>query len=181
MLVYIYQLLNKFFLLKVLYNNYAVFILQERMHINWRYKNMKEVSAKWSVNENLLQWYRSIFISSQSFLLIVLTLFLEKSTGTFYGIWFVSMLIILYIWFPVVISRHRIIDYYKYMIDLDSESISQLCTENEYVNCKEKRNEANRILHIDTNWRSTRRRIDGLLPILFIFVLILLFIYKIFN
>ncbi len=108
---------------------------------------MKEVAIKWTVHENLLQWYRSIFISSQSFLLVVGTLFLErKQTLIFWLTSAISILIIWFIWFPVVRSRHRIVDYCKEALKIDNGNPGGLCTEEEYVKCKEKRDEATKNL-----------------------------------
>lgn len=140
---------------------------------------MKEIPIKWSVHENLLQWYRSIFIASQSFLLVVGTLFLEKCGWMFYGIFAISLCIVWIIWFPVVKSRHKIVDYYKGALELDEENINQLCTEKEYVHSKAKRKEANNRFQIKTNWRTTRKKIDLWLPISFTIIWLLLAYYKI--
>jgi hypothetical protein len=135
---------------------------------------MNSVEAKWNIHENLLQWYRSIFIASQSFFLVVGALFLERSKWIFPIIAILSVIVIWWIWFRVVISRHKIVDYYKHALELDEERRKQLCTEKEYVNSKAKRREANQILGIDGNWRTTRKKMDLYLPILFSFIWLLM-------
>jgi hypothetical protein len=137
----------------------------------------EEILTRWSVNENLLQWYRSIFIASQSFLLVVGTLFLEKSRLICLVISGISIFIILIIWVPVVRSRHKIVDYYKGALEIDEKSRKQLCTWKEYVECRGKRGEANKIFQIKTNWRKTRWKMDLLMPILFTLIWGLLICY----
>ncbi len=141
-------------------------------------KHIEIFSLKWSVHENLLQWYRSIFISSQSFLLAVAALFYNSNEAVFLGVSAVALIIILYIWLPVVISRHRFVDYYKYAVELDKEDIEKLCTDAEYVENESKREEANNILKLETNWRLTRKKMDGLIPALFLIIWILMMFTK---
>jgi len=130
---------------------------------------------RWSINESLLQSYRSIFISSESFLLAVGAIVTDKSITVLMATAFISVLMIWAIWFPVVRARHLIVDYYKY------RSLSgvptNLCTEADYVHNKVLRKAANEALKIETNWRPTRWKIDLLTPVLFSVVWIVLIAY----
>jgi len=123
-------------------------------------------SELWIVNESCLQSYRSIFISSESFLLAVGAIVSDK------GIWVlvvtaaISVSMIWFVWFPVVRARHRIVDYWKYRAALRIVP-STLCSEKDYVLNKKLRGEANAALGIKTNWRPTRWKIDFLTPVLF--------------
>lgn len=133
---------------------------------------------KWSVNESLLQSYRSVFISSQSFLLAVGAIVADKSTMVLLATAGVGTLMIWAIWFPVVVARHRIVDYYKYRASLPESRRPELCSESDYVKDRTLRRKANEVLGLKTNWRPTRRKIDLLIPFLFSFVWIVLLLYR---
>ena len=136
---------------------------------------------KWSINESLLQSYRSIFISSQSFLLAVGAIVSGKDINVLLATASISLLMIWAIWFPVVRARHRIVDYYKYSASLEEPQKSKLCSEKEYVhNCK-LRKKANEVFGIKTNWRPTRVKLDLLTPLLFSEVWLVLVLYEIFH
>ena len=129
---------------------------------------MKDITTKWSVNESLLQSYRSIFISSQSFLIAVGAIFFDKSTSLLFILAGISILMIWYIWFPTVVVRHRIADYYKHIIDLPENKIVKLCTDSIYATNKIEREKANKIFNLQKGeWRLTRIKIDLILPVLF--------------
>ena len=129
---------------------------------------MKNIATKWSINESLLQSYRSIFISSQSFLIAAGAIFFDKSNLLLFILSGIGILIIWYIWFPVVVIRHRISDYYKYILDLPEEKINKLCTATDYAINKEARRKANKIFNLKQGeWRLTRIKVDILIPILF--------------
>lgn len=136
---------------------------------------------KWSINESLLQSYRSIFISSQSFLLAVGAIVSGKSTIVLLATAFISLLMIWAIWFPVVRARHRIVDYYKYGATLPEPGRFALCSEKEYVHNKEMRTKANKAFGIRGNWRPTRWKIDLLTPVLFSIVWIVLITHELWN
>lgn len=128
---------------------------------------MKEIATKWSVNESLLQSYRSIFISAESFLLAVAVFSIEESTLFFYISSVIAVLIIWVFWFPIVRSRHLIVDYYKYALELSDKNRENLCSEKEFVQKSENYLETKRTLGIKKHWRLTRIKMDLLLPILF--------------
>lgn len=133
---------------------------------------------EWSINETLLQSYRSIFISSQSFLLAVGAIVSGKSRATLYGIGALSLLMILAIWVPVVRSRHLIVDYHKYGSKLPKVDQLKLCTVEQYVKKRKLRKEANVLLAIESNWRGTRVKLDALMPALISSVWLALLIYE---
>jgi hypothetical protein len=79
----------------------------------------------------------------------------------------IGFLVIWFIWFPVVRSRHRIVDYHKYSASLSPELVGQLCSEHDYVHDSALRANANRLLGVAKNWRETRLKMDVALPVLF--------------
>src|SRR5512139_2424153 len=133
---------------------------------------------RWSINETLLQSYRSIFIPSQSFMLAVGAIVSAKSPMVLYVTAVISLLMIWAIWFPVVRSRHRIVDYYKYRVTLPETKRSELCSEKQYVHNDELRKKANVLFGIESNWRSTRKRLDLLTPALVTSVWVALVVYE---
>lgn len=72
-------------------------------------------NEKWSTYESNVQMYRSNFISSQSFFLAVGAILLGKGM-----LWIVLMLALIaavniwYIWFRIILSRIRIVDFHKF-------------------------------------------------------------------
>jgi len=135
-------------------------------------------TTRYSVNESLLQSYRSIFISSQSFLLAVGAIAVDKSTIILFATAIISLVMILWIWLPVVVSRHRIVDYYKFGADLPHDKRAALCTEKEYVHNRALRKEANATFRLRTNWRPTRLKLDVAIPGLFFLLWIALVIQQ---
>lgn len=136
---------------------------------------------RWNINETLLQSYRSIFISSQSFLLAVGAIVSGKSPLVLYAVAAISLLMIWGIWFPVVRSRHRIVDYYKHGMALPETKRSELCTEKQYVHDDELRKKANALFGVESNWRPTRKKLDLMMPVLVSSVWIVLVICEACN
>ena len=134
---------------------------------------------KWAVNESLLQAYRGTFISSQSFLLAVGAIVSGKSPSLLYFTGAVGLLVIWYIWFPVVRARHRIVDYYKYSAALNATDLLTLCSEDDYVKLSDRRAEANALFKLETNWRITRRKMDIGMPVLFSVVWLALVVHEV--
>ncbi|MBN2351127.1 MAG: hypothetical protein JXD23_01055 [Spirochaetales bacterium] len=133
---------------------------------------------KWNTNETLLQSYRSIFISFESFLLAVGAIAARKNHFIICTLAIVGIISIWPIWFRVVQIRHRIVDYYKYAAHLPKSKLSKLCTEHEYLSNINQRNFANSILGLKSNWRVTRIKMDLVLPLLFTIVWIILVLYQ---
>jgi hypothetical protein len=135
--------------------------------------NCQDTTEKYSINESLLQSYRQIFISSESFLLAVGTLALEQDIAVFLIVAIVSIIIIWPGWFEVVKFRHRIVDYYKFSVEHET-GISL----KDYINNAKIRKTANQIIGKELgekgNWRPTRKKIDCMLPVMFTLVWLVL-------
>ena len=69
---------------------------------------------KWSINESLLQSYRSIMHSSQSFMLAVGAMFYSGSNPKTTLFVILIALIQQIVWFNIVRARGLIVDYYKH-------------------------------------------------------------------
>ena len=110
-------------------------------------------AERYKINESNLQSYRLLFIISGSSLLIVGSIVLDTHPWLLVLIASISMFIIWAIWYPVVKSRHLIVDFYKYR--------------------------TNEILGITSNWRTTRRKIDFLLPLLYSILWLAIVVYVI--
>jgi hypothetical protein len=129
--------------------------------------NMSNHLEKWQNNESLLQSYRQIFIGSQSFMLAVgAILFNATDPLLLVIIAILSLAIIWYIWFLVVIARHKAVDYHKYLT-LRECVPDGVCSEEDYINDPKLRLNTNKLLGISTNWRPTRKKIDLYLPIIY--------------
>jgi hypothetical protein len=125
-----------------------------------------ERKERYSINESLLQSYRQIFISSESFLLAVGILALDENKWLFFIIAIFSILMI-YEWFHVVRARHLIVDFYKFSVNKTG------ILEDDYVKLKRKeRDEVNQSIKglEKGNWRPTRKKIDCHLPVMFLLV-----------
>ncbi len=139
---------------------------------------MSELLTKWGVNESLLQSYRSIFISSQTFLIAVGAILLEddKPEWLLQFIAFLGLLIIWGFWFMVVFYRARIVDYYKFQLNNELKSHFEKCSEDDYArNIDGKRKAINKKIG-KTNLRTTRKKMDYLLPIIFSLIWVALLI-----
>ncbi len=142
---------------------------------------MSELLTRWSVNERLLQSYRSIFISSQSFLLAVGAFLLnskELPGLIFIPIAAIALLIIWYCWHRIVVTRALYVDYYKFQLKDEWKSFFDNCTEKDYVKNKDKRMQINKNIK-EKNWRLTRKKMDLLLPIVYSFLWGILLLYSI--
>lgn len=121
---------------------------------------------KWSVNESLLQSYRAIFISSQSFLLAVGIYAIQWNIWVFIASFFTALVVIFWMWKPIVLARSYIVDFHKYQIDSNKKNGY---SEDDYVHSKNIRENINRNLGIKKNNRETRHKVDVWLPRLFVF------------
>ena len=134
---------------------------------------------KWHNNENLLQSYRQIFVGSQAFMLAVgAILFSTADDWLLVLIAVLAAVIIWYIWFLVVLARHKAVDYHKY-ITLNGGVSDGVCSEDDYINNKELRIRTNEILGIPTHWRPTRKKIDLYLPVIYSTAWVLLVYFKV--
>ena len=124
---------------------------------------MSTGADKWTINESLLQSYRTIFISSQSLFISAAAL----TTGGWIHLVIIGIAIFqLYIGFTVVRARALIVDYHKHAVG----SVRPELTEKEYVHDLKRRTEVNKTIGISTNWRQTRFKVDVLVPLSFLII-----------
>jgi hypothetical protein len=131
---------------------------------------MKNIENAWAVNESLLQSYRSTFIASQSFLLVVGSILLNDDIKPCWLLGFVSisaLVMIWVVWFRVVVSRARAVDYYKFQLVTEVAAHPDFCkSEEAYISNKDAREKMN-VAAGKKNWRLTRKKVDLFLPVLF--------------
>ena len=118
----------------------------------------------WRVNESLLQSYRSIFISSQSFLLGVGAYIAKWEPLFFLAIFAIAQYIIWFVWKEVVRSRSYIVDFHKFQV---TKPLPFNVSESEYVHDSTLRDKANQEFGIKSNIRKTRQKMDVILPNLY--------------
>ncbi len=131
---------------------------------------------EWSRSESLLQSYRQIFVSSQAVFIAAGAFLVGTSDLLLLVTAILGWLMIWFIWFPVVRARHLIVDYHKHLAL--GRDASGICSEREYVQDRDKRRSANRILGVSKNMRPTRFKIDVLLPALYSLVWGMLVIHQ---
>lgn len=125
------------------------------------YNQIKEQSVNWTLNESLLQSYRSIFIASQSLIISGAAL----TSGTWIHPIIISIAIVqLIIGYLVIVTRARIVDFYKF--NLSEKGFK----EEQYINNRTIRLNANKYIPGETNWRKTRIRIDLIIPLSFLLI-----------
>lgn len=152
------------------------------------------IDENWSIYEGNVQAYRSNFISSQSFMLAVAAMVLDKSFILTFIISAVSIIQIWYIWFRVIHVRTIIVDFYKYQMyvhfdengDLKGKNTINFLCENTYVTNKYIRKKVNQNMtkyfnrgkKVFHNLRLTRIKIDLIIPILFTIIWTAFLIYS---
>lgn len=133
---------------------------------------------KYRLNETNLQAYRLMFIPLEAILLLIGVIIQDKPQFIFMVFISISLYSIWGLWFPIVRSRQRVVDYYKYQA-LAKRVPEDLPDLESYVHDKEVRKQVNEALGISANWRKTRRKLDFLLPVLFTLSWIFLLLYEI--
>jgi hypothetical protein len=73
-----------------------------------------ETNDKWEIYEANVQAYRGIFFSTQSILLAVVAIVIEKNTILTILISIIGLFQMWYIWFRVIFIRICIVDFHKY-------------------------------------------------------------------
>ena len=130
---------------------------------------------QWAIYEAQLQSYRSNMLSSQSFLLAVAAIFYKKSIVLEIGCAIIAVIQLWYIWYRVILTRARVVDFYKYNLsasfnaegDQDTHDGNRL-EEKRYVQDKELRKRVNdKVDDLKHNFRLTRIKLDIILPISF--------------
>lgn len=148
------------------------------------------LSDRWSTYEANVQSYRSNMIASQSFLLAVGAVLLEKNSFLLGVCVSIALFQLWYIWYRVIRIRTIIVDYYKF--DLCNrfsacgnklESNECHLTEDIYLKNTSIRRKVNLQLAEDEkrpklkhNLRLTRVKLDLILPITFTIIWISLFV-----
>ncbi len=135
---------------------------------------------KWSTYESNMQAYRSCFLSSQSIMLAVGAVLLDKSKIAIIIIAVLSMFQILFVWVPVIYKRSLIVDFHKYNMakkfDKKGNKIRKNnkhhLTEIIYCNNRKVRKKVNSKMSKNicngktfVNIRKTRMKIDIIIPI----------------
>lgn len=142
---------------------------------------IKFADDSWAIYESNLQAYRSGFLSSQSIMLAVGAILIDKNMYVVIIIAFIAVLQIIYVWIPVIHYRALLVDFHKYRMDekfdcngewKEETKNSRVLTELIYCKNKKIRTKVNYLLskHVArerpfSNWRETRRKIDIVIPL----------------
>lgn len=115
---------------------------------------------KWELNEQLLQSYRGVFISSQSFMLAVGAIVWgkDKDLNVFGITCAVGIGMIWLMWFGVVRARHKIVDYYKY-----GSNLKEILLKKKLKAADDAQNGADTPTATAQDEEDAQRRADGLL------------------
>ncbi|QRN83805.1 hypothetical protein JR338_03350 [Chloroflexota bacterium] len=135
-------------------------------------------NEKYRLNEMNLQAYRLMFIPLEAILLVIGILIQDQPRFLFIFFMTFGLYSIWGLWFPIVRSRQRVVDYFKFQ-SLAKHVSEDLPDLESYVHDKDVRRQVNEELGISANWRKTRRKLDFILPVLYTLSWIFLFIYKI--
>ncbi len=150
---------------------------------------------QWSVYDTNVQAYRSNFISSQSLLLTVGALFIDKSLFLIIFVTLIAFFQMWYVWFPVIRARTIISDFHKFSAkyeefkniningEFEEHTLNPL-TEEVYVDNNKIRKKANAVLSkligdekLKHNFRITRIKLDRILPVTFSAIWLVMCIY----
>lgn len=154
--------------------------------------------SEWSEYDSITQSYRSNMIASQSLLLTVAAIFYDKNSFLVTLVCIIGFIHQWYIWFRVITSRTIISDYHKFNAKFDfskkinSEGYLNTGTQSElteeiYVSNATVRKVANHTLaeitgqkKYRTNWRTTRIKLDLIIPLTFtaIWIGLIIFTWK---
>ena len=134
----------------------------------------------WPAYEANLQAYRTNFLLSQSVMLAVGAIIMDKSLLALLLVAIISVFQICYIWIPVIYYRALLVDFHKHGLGerfddrgdpLDENSRSKL-TELSYCKNIEVRKKVNLYLSEEVvrerpfrNLRTTRKKMDAVLPV----------------
>ncbi len=133
-----------------------------------------ENKQAWGIHEANMQSYRSIMLSSQSLLLAVGAILIEKTSLVLVPIAAIAIFQLWYIWFRVIYSRMKIVDYYKFeMYKTKKYDVNQ------YVCDRNIRSKLNNKYSVKGTFRPTRIKLDIILPITINLVWIIIIFYNI--
>jgi hypothetical protein len=128
----------------------------------------------WSVYEANVQSYRSSSLSSQSIMLAVGAMLIDKPLPIFIGIAIIALIQIWPIWFLLINARIKIADFYKFDMEGKTYDGNRISLK-KYITDKNLR----KYFGIKT-YRVTRFKLDILLPILITIVWLILIAYRVF-
>lgn len=162
--------------------------------------NTSDEYSKWTLYDSIVQSYRSNMIASQSLLLAVAAIMVEKNSLFNTVICIIGLIQLWYVWFRVIRSRTIISDFHKFNAqygfcekintdgDLRSTSNPANLTEEIYVSNSKIRNKANNQLAIitgeeklRTNFRTTRKKLDYFLPFSFTIIWLMFLLFPLSN
>ncbi|MBN8291941.1 hypothetical protein JI664_08205 [Rhodobacter sp. NTK016B] len=140
-----------------------------------------QANTQWQVNEGLLQQYRALGMTVQSFLLTVGALVATLGQPTLvsdlaFGVIFVLSKVHLWvIWYPITRARALISDYHKhrYISDLSEDRLSALaafCPQQRFIDDRARRAEVWRDyfgIEGGTPRQPTRRKLDLWVPLIY--------------
>lgn len=129
----------------------------------------------WSIYEANVQSYRSIMLSSQSLLLAVGAILIEKPLWVLLLVSSIAMIQLWYIWFRVIYSRVKVVDYYKFGMYK-----TRKYTLNQYIEDKRIRTLLNKEYGVSKTFRPTRLKLDIILSITINFVWVVMLMYNVF-
>ena len=152
-------------------------------------------NTRWSTYEANVHAYRSNMIASQSFLLAVGAVLLEKSTILVGVCVIIALFQLWYIWYKVIRARTIISDFYKFHLienfNLDGGKLSEgetALSEDKYLKNTKIRRKVNAQLAMDRNapklkhnLRLTRIKLDLILPISFSIIWVSLLVASIID
>ena len=156
--------------------------------------SIKNSNEKWSTYEANVQAYRSNFLSSQSILLAVGAISLGKIFYLTLMISIIGLFHMWVIWFRVIIIRTRIVDYHKFgfkkLFDNEGNLSNQnynylqeiIYSNNWKVRFKVNKNYSNiweRKPKKFTNLRTTRIKLDLLIPITLTLIWLMFIFYEV--
>lgn len=133
---------------------------------------------KWTTYEANLQSYRSAFLSSQSIMLAVGAIIINKGLIPILIIAFIAIFQIVYVWIPVIRYRALLVDFHKYNMgakfDYEGNFVKKAdkpLTELIYCKNKKVRKRVNCGMYLEvtkerpfSNWRESRKKIDVIIP-----------------
>lgn len=134
----------------------------------------------WAINDANLQSYRNMYLSSQSIMLAVGAILIEKGVILVVLLAIIALVQIYWIWVPIMYYRGIIVDFYKFKLgehfDWNGDFVEEIAehplTDSIYCDNKKIREKVN-YLYYDkvykekpfSNRRTTRCKLDILMPI----------------
>lgn len=145
------------------------------------------ILQKWAVYESNVQQYRVISVTVQSFFLAVGSIWFSATPPPplifKIFLFLIGVSHIVFIWMPIVFARLKIVDYYKIQIDLSDEdrrNLASLYTENMYRESETIRIQVREMfpqIKIQNPMRTTRIKLDIVVPIAYFFIWALMLAY----